>query len=497
MRAFPSSPPSSYSSSPYPSRRHVVAGLATSLIASACQGKAAPPAPAPSAARPARTLASLGVDRFSDRDQWARLKRAFEAAHDGGFDLLGDPDAYYRHDGPLSLDGVSFDGRGCTLGALSEARQVLRCIGRNFRIANLRLLGAARARTSDDWDDGLWVGDEGHQATDFVVENVTVDAVAPGRGVAAAGFMFNNAHRGRIVRPVVRRSFADGIHVTNGSSNLLFERPLSEDTGDDGFAVVSYVRQRQICHHIRAIDGVSRNSAARGFTVVGGTDIVYERPVIERASAAGLYLYGEGAFDTFGVARCRVTAPVMRGCVTGRGLPEGFDQGAITIGGRVGEDRVGGAVIARGAVDCIVTDPVIDGIGAACRAAVMLHEFAVRPRISGARLNNIVSPNPALRPNGFDLGGRDAVIDRPQLTGIAGLPFVLTRTASGTATINAPVVNGSRLRGGPVDSVIYAENAPALTRLSVSGGRFSKGSSRLSISLLPPGKLRLADNVIR
>lgn len=484
------------------SRRHVIAGLTSSLIATACQGRDGSPASRDTAGpiakdRPARTLSSLGVDRFSTRDQWRQLDQACRAAHEGGFDLLGDPDAYYRHDGPLSLQGVSFDGRGCTLGALSDARQVLRCIGSNFRIANLRLLGAARARTSDDWDDGLWIGDESHEASDFVVEDVTVDAVAPGRGVAAAGFMFNNAHRGRIVRPVVRYSFADGIHVTNGSSDLVFERPLSENTGDDGFAVVSYVRQRQVCRNIRATDGISRNSAARGFTVVGGTDVVYERPVIERSAAAGLYLYGEESFNTFGVARCRVTAPVIRGCVTGRGLPAGFDQGAITIGGRAGQDRVGDTMVARAAVDCTIVDPVIDTVGRSCRAAVMLHEFAVRPRITGARLSNVTSTNPGLHPNGFDIGGRDVTIDRPRLTDIDGLPFVLTRTASGTATINAPVVSGSRLRGGPVDSVIYAENAPGLTRFTVNGGRFARGSANLSISLLPANKIRLVDNLIR
>lgn len=481
------------------SRRQVIAGLAGSCVITACHGKERSVASAPTGTitkRPTRTLSSLGVDRFSNRDQWTRLDQAFRAAHEQGFDLLGDPDAYYRHDGPLSLQGVSFDGQGCTLGALADARQVLRCIGRDFRIANLRLLGAARARTSDDWDDGLWIGDEGNQATDFVIENVTVDAVAPGRGVAAAGFMFNNAHRGRIIRPIVRHSFADGIHVTNGSTNLTFERPLAENTGDDGFAVVSYVRQRQVCRNIHAVDGISRDSAARGFTVVGGTDVVYERPLIERAAAAGVYLYGEEAFNTFGVARCQVIAPVIRGCVTGRGLPAGFDQGAITIGGRAGQDLVGSETLPRAAVDCTVTDPVIDTVGRACRAAVMLHEFAVRPRIAGARLRTITSNNPDLRPNGFDIGGRDAVIDRPQLTDIAGLAFVLTRTASGTATVTAPVVSGSRLRGGPVDSAIYAENAPGLRRFSISGGRFTKGSTRLVISLLPADKLRLADNVI-
>lgn len=482
--------------SPHTSRRHVMGGIAGTIFATAaCQGRTTQ---APRPVRPVRSLSQFGIDRLSRRDQWARLKQAFEAAHHDGFDLLGDPDAHYRHDGALSLDGVSFDGQGCTLAALSDGAQVLRCIGRDFRIANLRLLGAATARTSDNWHNGLWIGDEGGQsATDFVIENVTVDAVEPGRGVAAAGFMFNDAHRGRILHPVVRRSFADGIHVTNGSSDLLFVSPLSEATGDDGFAVVSYVRQRHICRNIRAVNGISRDSAARGFTVVGGVDVVYDRPRIERSAAAGVYLYGEESFDTFGVARCRVVAPVIHDCVTGHKLPTGFSQGAITIGGRAGEDVVDGLRVTRGAADCVITDPVVEGVGPACRAAIVTHQFAIRPRITGARLANIVSNNPALQPNGIDIGGRDVTVERPQMRDIAGVAIVVTTTASGRCTVVAPRVDGSRLRGGPVDSAIYAEQAPALQTLEVRDGLFARGPRQLSISLLPPGKLRLAGNRVQ
>lgn len=494
------------------SRRHVVAGIATSLLATAaCRGNTQPRQPDGDATgqssgrtgavrtpRRVRPLSDFGIDRFDSRDQWARLKRAFEAAHAEGYDLTGNPDARYRHDGALSLNGVSFDGQGCTLSALSDGAQVLRCIGRDFRIANVRLLGAATARTSDNWHNGIWVGDEGGQsATDFVLENVTVDAVAPGRGVAAAGFMFNDAHRGRILRPVVRHSLADGIHITNGSSDLWFDEPLSESTGDDGFAVVSYINHKRICRNIRTRGGASRDSAARGFTVVGGIDILYERPLIERAAAAGVYLYGEESFNTYGVARCRVVAPVIRDCVTGRGLPAGFSQGAITIGGRAGQDVVDGRTVSRGAVDCVISDPVVEGVGPACRAGIVTHQFAIRPRITGARLSNIVSTNPALQPNGVDIGGRDVVIERPRMRDVAGIAIVLTTTASGRCTVTAPFVDGSRLRGGPVDSVIYAEQAPALTAFEVRDGSFARGPRQTSISLLPPSKLRLTGNELR
>ena len=266
------------SGAPDVSRRSVVAGLGASLVAgTACHGQIGgnvTTATATNGGRDSRPLSSFGLDRFSNGDQWSRLKRAVEAAHAEGFDLTADPDANYRHDGPLTLNGVSFDGRGCTLTALSDGPQALRCVGSGFRIANVRLLGAAASRGPDNWGNGIWIGDDDEPATDFVIEDVSTGQVAPGRGFAGTGFMFNNAHRGRIARPIVRHSLSDGIHVTNGSSELAFDRPLSENTGDDGFAIVSYVNHGRVCRHIHVVDGISRDSLARGFTVSGGRDII-------------------------------------------------------------------------------------------------------------------------------------------------------------------------------------------------------------------------------
>lgn len=477
------------------SRRQVIAGLATSLVsATACHGQTT----TSFARRPTRSLSSLGIDRFATRDQQTVIQRAFDAAHEGGFDLVADPDANYHHDGPLTLAGVSFDGRGCTFTPMSDGPQAFRGSGRDFRIANLRLLGSATTRLPDDWHNGLWIGEEGRPAQNFTIENVTVDSVGPGRGVATAGFMFSNAFNGRIIRPVVRHSLADGIHCTYGSSNLLFDHPLSESTGDDGFAVVSYRRHGRISRNIRVINGISRDSAARGFSVVGGLDITYERPVAERASAAGIYLFGESSYDTYGVARARVIAPVVRGCVTGRQLPPDFNQGAITIGGREGEDQIDGERVARGAVDCVISDAVIEGAGARCWAGVLIEEHAVRPRISRATMSNIVPPTGStLQSFGLHLGGRDMVIDRPRLTRIGGIAVVVTRTASGQCIVTAPQVNGSSVKGGPVDSVIYAENAPHLTRLIVRDGVFSNGPRRAAVVVLPESKVQLSNNQLR
>ncbi len=497
----------------FPSRRTIVVGLAGVLGTAACGNagtRALANTEAPTMTQGARRkadspssrrglpLSHFGIDRFAKRDQWTQLKNAFLAAHEERFNLFADADANYRHDGPLKLDGVSLNGQGCTFTALSDGPQVLVCLGDGWQLVNLRFLGAARARTANPGSIGILIGDgKANPATHFTIENVAVGAVGTGYGVGGAGFLFDNASRGRIVRAVVRDSLADGIHITNGSRELVFESPLSERTGDDGFAVVSYRNQGQVCRDIQVSDGISRDSAARGFSVVGGKNVTYTRPLVERSSAAGAYLYGEGSYDTFGVSGCNLIAPTLRGCVTGRNRDPGFSNAAIIIGGRDGSDFVDGATLLRGASDCMVTDPTVEGAGAACWAGISTHEYAIRPKISGGFLTDLTPTSGSFRPNGVEIGGQDVVIDRVRMNNIAGIPIVITRTASGNCRIDHTVVTHGLTRPGPIRSFIYADPAPKLRQAIVSNGVFSGTPDRLALGKLGKGGLILRNNQIR
>lgn len=485
-----------------PSRRTVVAGL-TGVLGTAACGRGgetqaqtiASRGTVPAAPRRVLPLSHFGVDRFATRDQRKSLAAAFEAARAERYDLVADPEVTYRYDGPLRLDGVSFDGRGCTLMPLSDGPQVLRCLGTQWRVANLRLLGTARTRNADPGFIGVLVGDgDEHPAVDFTIENVAVGAVAPGRGVGGAGFLFDNASHGRIVRAVVRDSLADGIHVTNGSHDLSFERPLGERTGDDGFAVVSYRRQGRVCREIRVSDGISRDSMARGFSVVGGKDIIYIRPLIERSSAAGAYFYGEESYDTYGVERCGAVAPVLHECVTGRGRDPGFSNAAIIIGGREGSDIVDGAKLLRGAADCTVTDPIVKGAGAACWAGISTHQYAIRPKVTAGRLSDLIPAHGSFRPNGFEIGGQDVLVENIHIENIAGISIVVTQTASGNCRVEHPVVTRASMRAGPIPSFIYSDPAPDLKQAVVRNGTFSGGPKHLALGKLGKGGLVLQGN---
>ena len=476
-------------------RRTVLAGLASAGLTIACDearenGKAMAPAPVP--------LSHYGVDRFAIRDQTAGLRGAFEAAAHDGHSLTGDPDAVYRHDGRLLLQGVSFDGQGCTLMPLSDGPQVLQCRGAGWRLANLRVLGAATRRSSDNGLNGVWIGgDEPEAAADFIVDNIRIDGVGPTHGIGTAGIMFSHARNGRLSRATVRASHADGIHITAGSHHLLVEQALVEDSGDDSFAVVSYREQGAICHDIRIRDGVSRRSAARGMAVVGGEDITFERVSVQQSSAAGVYLYSESSFDTYGVARVQVIDAALTGCVTGVGLPDGFSNAAIIVGGREGADPIRGETLLRGATDCRIVRGAVAGAGAACTAAISTHAFAIRPRIDGTTIHGEPSPSRGHNPAGIEIGGRDVAISNVAMTGVAGLAMIVLPTAAGDCQVERVTVAGSSLVPGPIASYVYTQAAPALRHLSISDCSFAGGPGQVTSGALAPGRLVMSRNHFR
>lgn len=480
------------------SRRSALLGLGvTAFVGAGCGRGQAGAVPVESAVMP---LSRMGVDRFASRDQWQVLRRAFEAAAHDGFALQGDPDARYRHDGALTLAGVSFDGQGAHLVSLSDGPQVLRCIGQGWRLANLTLLGAATGRDPDNQKNGLLIGDHDQApASDFTIEDVLVSGVGPGRGFAGAGIMFNNAHHGRILRARVQDSKADGFHVTNRSSDLSFLAPSSERTGDDGFAVVSYRSQHQPCHGIRVQNGTVLAPVGRGFSVVGGRDVRYENCRIERSAAAGVYFYGENDYDTFGVADCHLIAAQLRNCVTGIGMPPGFAHAAIMMGGREGSDTPPGGSLTRGATGCRIVQARIQGAGQGCFAGIALNQYAVGSRIDAADIRELLALRRDRQPNGIEIGGRDTVVTAPQMNGIAGTPIIVARSAAGTCMIDRAHVRRGRMTPSPTDSFntnCYVDDAPALTSMTLSNSRFEQGPKRLTTNLLRRGKLRLTNNLL-
>jgi type V secretory pathway adhesin AidA len=83
------------------------------------------------------------------------------------------------------------------------------------------------------------------------------------------GMIMLNCSYGVISGNQVHWTWADAIHNTGQSNNLLIVNNTIHNPGDDSIAVVSY-GGNSICHDITIINNRIYNTTNRGITVIGG-----------------------------------------------------------------------------------------------------------------------------------------------------------------------------------------------------------------------------------
>jgi hypothetical protein len=136
--------------------------------------------------------------------------------------------------------------------------------------------------------------------TNFEIENVEVDT--PG----CIGMYLHGCTHGLLSNIRISNTLADGLHITGGSKYIRGVNIISEDVGDDGVAVVSYLSSG-LCEDISIENIRVARSLARGVTVVGGKDIKYTNVTTEDTKASSVYIAREGAFSTYGVDDVQIT----------------------------------------------------------------------------------------------------------------------------------------------------------------------------------------------
>lgn len=116
--------------------------------------------------------------------------------------------------------------------------------------------------------------------------------------------------------------------MTNGSNNGTVNNPITEGTGDDGVAVVSYTGE-PLCHDIIINSPtVKSNVFGRGISVVGGQNISYRNISVANTYGAGVYIATEAGNDpTLSVN----TVDVTGGTVTGANNNTQIVHGALLV----------------------------------------------------------------------------------------------------------------------------------------------------------------------
>jgi hypothetical protein len=219
----------------------------------------------------------------------------------------------------LRLDGVTMlgTGDGSVLHALDPLQEAIFLTGSGAQVSQLKLSGVKATVRQAAWEATRITA---YGATDFVIDNVTIDGSAAG-GIQTA----KSARNGSITRNRITGTLSDSIHLTDNASYITVAGNRIEDSGDDGIAVVSYRRDPGIVNHIVARDNVIRNNKwGRQMSVVGGSDVLYENNHLSNnlASAACLYIAQESSYATHGVSNVtarRNTLVSCGGASTGHG----------------------------------------------------------------------------------------------------------------------------------------------------------------------------------
>jgi hypothetical protein len=211
----------------------------------------------------------------------------------------------------IRVDGVTLTGigDGSVLHALNWRRSAIFMSGAGPVVANVKLTGVAAPSRQADWEmTKITI----FGATDFVIDRVTIEG-SPAAGIQTA----KAAMRGRITNNTVRNTLSDSIHITDRASQILVENNLIENSGDDGIAVVSYRGDGARVNNITARNNVVRNNKwGRNMSVVGGSQVVYEKNLLQNnlAGYACLYIAQENSYKTYSALDVKASHNTFQNC---------------------------------------------------------------------------------------------------------------------------------------------------------------------------------------
>jgi parallel beta-helix repeat protein len=251
----------------------------------------------------------------SGNDDTADIQGAINALKQG--DWLVFPPGTYTISKHLivPVNGVTLYGKGATIHATNPTDGALLIEGDNVSVYDFTTDQDSTGRQGMPWAGGISVFDNRtpirRQVQNVVIRGNTIN------NAAGVGIFLYKANGFTVAGNTIYRSWADGIHLTGGTTNgRVIDNSVSEN-GDDMVAIVSYAGARnapnvaeryknwmpdQLANNIYvAQNRLNDTYWGRGVSVVGGSDVTIENNVISRTpTAAGIYLLKESFYTTFG-----------------------------------------------------------------------------------------------------------------------------------------------------------------------------------------------------
>lgn len=261
----------------------------------------------------------------SGSDDTATIQAALDTLRPGQW-LVGQPGATYLHNKSLQITVPGSGIAGTRLHATNPDDQAILLRAHGVTVRDNELTAVTDRRRQSPWQARIaaWGMDDGAmRLTDISIIGNTVrhDGAlgSPTQNGASAGGIFLYNVAGFLVQAnTVRRTCADGIHVTAGSCNGRILGNTVEETGDDGIACVSYMgdgpvgkdaaavrsfRMTSLCADVLVEGNTVRGQYwGRGLTVIGGRGVTIRRNSVSRIyGSAGIMLARERPYNTWDV----------------------------------------------------------------------------------------------------------------------------------------------------------------------------------------------------
>lgn len=390
-------------------------------------------------------------------DDTASLQAALNALGTGK-QLMLRSGKIYCHSAVLQVNNAgSYIFGGGTLLATAEATSSVWLAANDITLDGVTL---KMQSTTKRWDapeqHKLTVGWGNGNTTErsgISVRGVTIE------GSAAAGIFVNTTSNYLIDNSTVRNTRADGFHNTNGSHHGTIRNCTAINTGDDGFAVVSYAGDGKICNHICFNDvKVFGTTWGRGLTVIGGENITYDNFYADNTAGAGVLASSEAGYNTYGIRDVTFRNGILRNCNTAASSTTRVDMGSLLlyagVAGRPHSDNIFDSII------------ICDTNAGASRHLGVLAENGIA--VTGTQLKNISVMGTGSKRLLNDSGvpyGTGYVATNLSYNGTQILPNNTISSCTGTA-----VNNPSDYTGGGRGVLSLAETSLAPTTNSVDGG---------------------------
>ena len=252
-------------------------------------------------------LASAGLP--TGGDDTTAINALAVTAKSIGLDIDA-PCGTYNHAGLIIFDSINVTGHGaCTIFRSTDAtspnpQHAVEITGSSPSIYNFSTSTSwAGTRQQNNESSDIYV----LNATNFKVRKITMN------GGSSGGVFMTQSSGGEVSGNILSNTLADAYHITGYSDHINEFGNSATNSGDDCYAVVSYVSQGAQAHDIAIHDNFCDGGLARGVTVVGGRSVDIGGNIINNVIGSAFYVSSEGSYNTYGSDTVNIHDNIVHG----------------------------------------------------------------------------------------------------------------------------------------------------------------------------------------